>query len=141
GWLARLGQDFDLRRYAFDTSLHPVKTFAELTLDGDTSAMSGSLRALADRFRGQPIAGVLLLTDGNATDLADGAHNWNGLPPIYAVPVGDGRGLVDLSVSRVSVTQTNFEAAPVTITASLEGRGISGREIVVPVIDEAGSEV
>jgi hypothetical protein len=81
-WLARLGQDFDLRRYVFDSALHPVKTFDELTLDGEASAMTSSLAALANRFRGQPVAGILLLTDGNATDLAQGHDDWKALPPV-----------------------------------------------------------
>ena len=140
-WLARLGQDFDLRRYAFDTALHPVKTFDELTLDGEASAMTTSLAALANRFRGQPVAGILLLTDGNATDLVEGDEHWKDLPPVYPVAIGDESGLVDLSVARVAVTQTNFEAAPVTITASLEGQSVSGREVVARVVDEQGKEV
>ncbi len=140
-WLARLGQDFDLRQYVFDANLRPVKTFDEMTLDGEASAMTGSLSALSNRFRGQPVAGILLLTDGNATDLPEGLRDWKQLPPVYPVAIGDETGLVDLSVSRVSVTQTNFEAAPVTITASLEGQGISGREVIVRVTDEAGKEV
>ena len=135
-WLARLGQDFDLRRYVFDTALRPVKAFDELTLDGEASSMAGSLAALANRFRGQPVAGILLLTDGNATDLPEGEERWKDLPPVYPVAIGDEKGLVDLSISRVAVTQTNFEAAPVTIAASLEGQSVSGREIVVRVLDE-----
>ena len=83
-WLTRVAQDFDLRRYAFDTTLRPIKAFEELTLDGQASAMQGSLTALAERFRGQPIAGILLFTDGNATDLA-GALDWSRLPPVYPV--------------------------------------------------------
>ena len=70
-WLTRLAQDFDVRRYVFDTNVRPAKTFAELTLDGESSAINGTLIALADRYRGQPVAGILLLTDGNGTDLSD----------------------------------------------------------------------
>lgn len=140
-WLTRLGQDFDVRRYAFDTSLHPVRSFGELSFDGQASTLCGSLAALAGRYHGEPVAGILLLTDGNATDLGEGERHWQQLPPVYAVPIGDETGLVDLSVSRAAVTQTNFEAAPVTITASLEGRGIAEREVVVRVLDEAGKEV
>ncbi|HEY3966667.1 MAG TPA: glutamine amidotransferase [Planctomycetaceae bacterium] len=140
-WLARLGQDFDLRRYAFDTALHPVSSFAELTLDGEASALTESLSSLADRFRGQPVAGILLLTDGNATDLGETVRDWKGLPPVYAVPIGSEKGLVDLSVSHVAVTQTNFEAAPVTITASIEGRSVAGKEVGVRVVDENDKEL
>src|SRR5215471_12042472 len=137
-WLTRLAQDFDVRRYAFDTALRPVKDFSELTLDGDASAMQGSLATLAQRFRGQPIAGILLLTDGNATDLGEEEFDFKSLPPIYPVALGNAEGLVDLSVSRVSVSQTNFEASPVTILAEVTGQGVASKKVIVRVLDEAG---
>ncbi len=140
-WLTRLGQDFDVRRYMFDTTLHPVTTFNELTLEGEASALGESLRSLADRFRDQPVAGIMLLTDGNATDLAEGSHDWKGLPPVYPVSIGSDAGVVDLAVSRVAISQTNFEAAPVTITASIDGRSIAGKEVGVRVLDELGKEL
>jgi hypothetical protein len=140
-WLTRLGQDFDLRRYVFDSALHPVSTFAELTLEGEASALHESLTTLTERFRGQPVGGILLFTDGNATDLGDAIRDWKSLPPIYPIPVGSDQGLVDLSVSHVTVSQTNFEAAPVTITASVEARGITGKQVGVRVLDESGKEI
>jgi len=140
-WLTRLAQDFDVRRYAFDTALRPVKDFSELTLDGDASAMQGSLATLAQRFRGQPIAGILLLTDGNATDLGEEEFDFKSLPPIYPVALGNAEGLVDLSVSRVSVSQTNFEASPVTILAEVTGQGVASKKVIVRVLDEAGKEL
>ncbi len=140
-WLTRLAQDFDLRRYAFDSSLKPLTGFSELTLDGEASAMQTSLTALDQRFRGQPIGGILLLTDGNATDITDENIDWKNLPPIYPVALGSDSGPLDLSVARVSVTQTNFEASPVTITAEVEGQGVAGRKIAVRVLDETGKEL
>jgi uncharacterized membrane protein len=139
-WLTRLAQDFDVRRYGFDAALRPVKDFSELALDGEASAMQTSLAALSQRFRGQPIAGVLLLTDGNATDLA-GEMDWKNLPPVYPVALGAESGLVDLSVARVSVSQTNFEASPVTITAEVVGQEVVGRKIAIRVLDDAGKEL
>ena len=149
-WLAKMGQDFDVRRYVFDTHLRPVKAFDELTLDGDASSLRGSLTDLANRFKprpdqsatqGQRVAGILLLTDGNATDLGDAAWNANDLPPVYPVAMGSDSGLVDLSVTQVAVSQTNFEAAPVTITATVEGRSIPARKIGLRLLDEAGKEI
>lgn len=140
-WLTRLSQDFDVRRYVFDTNVRPVKTFEELTLEGESSAVHGTLNALTDRFRGQPVAGILLLTDGNGTDFADVSLDASKLPPVYPVTIGAESGLVDLSVSQVAVSQTNFEAAPVTITATLEGRAVTGKEIGLRVLNEAGEEV
>ncbi len=140
-WLTRLGQDFELRRYVFDTSLRPVDKFEKLSFDGEASTLNGSLAALADRFRDQPVAGILVLTDGNATDAEETHPDRKGLPPVYPVAIGEDGGLVDLSVSRVAVTQTNFEAAPVTITAIVEGRGVAGQEIGIRVLDESGKVI
>jgi uncharacterized membrane protein len=140
-WLTRLSQDFDVRRYTFDTHVRAVKSFSELTFDGESSSLHGALNSLADRFRGQPVAGILLLTDGNATDVSDVMLDTAHLPPVYPVSVGSDRGLVDLSVAHVSVSQTNFEAAPVTITATIEGRSVSGREVGARVLNEAGEEL
>ena len=143
-WLTRLSQDFDVRRYLFDSTVRPVKNFAEVTLDGEASTINSTLALLAERFRGQPVAGILLLTDGNGTDLSDvaidGQQN-SKLPPVYPVVIGTDGGLVDLSVSQVAVSQTNFEAAPVTITATLEGRSVGGKEVGLRVLNEAGEEV
>ena len=69
-WQARLGQDFDVRRLAFGTQLRAVDDFSALAFDGVGTSMSGALESLARRFRGLPIAGVLLFSDGNATDVA-----------------------------------------------------------------------
>ncbi len=68
-WSARLGQDFDVRRYAFDTQLRAVPDFATLAFDGEASALGDALARLARRYRDRPLAGILLFTDGNATDL------------------------------------------------------------------------
>ncbi|MEZ6112799.1 MAG: glutamine amidotransferase [Pirellulaceae bacterium] len=134
-----LAQDFDVRRYAFDTRLQPLADFSELTFAGEGSALSTSLRSLTERFYGRPIGGVLLLTDGNGTDLPD--EDWKSMPPVYPVVLGDAEELADISVSRVSVSQTNFEAAPVTLLAEISGRGLQDRTVIVRVLDEAGKEI
>jgi uncharacterized membrane protein len=139
-WQERLAVDFDVRSYAFDDRLRAIDDFSQLTLDGDSSAMAGSLAVLAQRYRGKPIAGILMFTDGNATDLADGEHKWTDLPPVYPVVLGSDEALADVSVTRVAVSQTNFEAAPVTIAAEVDCRGLDGRPVVVRVLDEDGKE-
>ena len=140
-WLVRLGQDFDLRRYAIDETLHPVKTFHELRQEGQASQLVEGLRALADRFRDRPVAGIVLLTDGNATDADSWGTAHEGLPPVFPVPIGSDSRQLDVAVDRVEVTQTTFEAAPVTLTARVTGQALGGREVVLRVLDEEGHEV
>ncbi|MEX0641163.1 MAG: glutamine amidotransferase [Pirellulales bacterium] len=138
-WHQRLGTDFDTRRFVFDSNLRAVDDFATLPLDGARSSLTATLNSLARRFRGLPLAGVLLLTDGNSTDALD--VSWSDLPPVYPVVIGADDAPPDVSVTGVSVSQTNFESAPVTVRADIEGSGFSGQKIVAKLLDESGKEI
>jgi uncharacterized membrane protein len=141
GWLTRLAQDFDVRRYTFADQLAPVQDFRELEFEGEASSLAGSLTQLAARYRGQPVAGILLLTDGNATDLAGSEFSATGLPPVYPVALASAAPAVDVSLTQVAVSQTNFEAAPVTILAEVSTQGLAGKKVVLRVVDEEHKEV
>lgn len=140
-WMARLGQGFDVRRFAFDTHLRPLTDFAELTFEGDGSALSTSLAALAKRFRGLPIGGVLLLSDGNATDVTAEDFDWTELPPVFPVIVGSDDPPSDISVERVSASQTNFESAPVAVRVDVRSLGNKPRSITACLLDESENEI
>ncbi len=139
-WQATLEENFDVRRYFFDTRLQTTKDFNQLAFDGRASAIGSSLRTLADRYRGRPLAGVLLLTDGNATDLR-GAPDLTGLPPIYPVVIGTTDPIVDLAVQQVRVSQTAFEDAPVSVQADVTATGFRGESVVAQVLDRSGKRV
>lgn len=141
GWSEKLEDNFQVRRYYFDSRLQPTRDFSELTFDGRASAIGATLRTIASRYQGQPLAGVLMLTDGNATDLASGAPLPAGLPPIYPVVIGRDDPIKDISIQRVSVSQTVFEDAPVTVQADVVASGYPGRRIVAQLIDLAGRKV
>jgi uncharacterized membrane protein len=129
-WQARLEETFQVRRYLFDSHLQSTRDFSELAFDGRATALGAALRNLADRYRGQPLAGVLLFTDGNATDLPEGAPPSEGLPPVYPVVIGRDGPSRDVSIAKVTVTQTAFEDAPVTIQADVLTEGFAGRTLV-----------
>ena len=129
GWQASLEQNFQVRRYTFDSRLQSTRDFGELDFDGRASALGGALRAAMERWRGQPVAGVLLFTDGNATDLAGDLPPLDGCPPVFPVVLGSESGLRDISVDKVTVSQTAFEDAPVTVQAAVTARGFAGSEI------------
>ncbi len=128
-WQDTLDTDFQVRRYVFDSRLQSVRDFQTLDFTGNSSALVTSLGAVHERFQGLPLAGVLVFTDGNATDYLEGALNLSGLPPIYPVVSGTDAPIKDLAVSRVGVTQTAFEDAPVTVTADIVASGFGGRSI------------
>jgi uncharacterized membrane protein len=141
GWLAKLAEDFQVRGYVFDSRLRRTMDFSELAFDGKASALGETLRTLAERYRGRPLAGVLLLTDGIATDMADPGNDWAGLAPVYPVVVGRDQTPDDLALANVTVSQTSFEDAPVTIQADVEATGHAGRTLAVDLTDDAGDLV
>jgi uncharacterized membrane protein len=140
-WLTRLSQDFDVRRYAFDTTLRPSQDFSDLTFVGEASSLSQTLRSVAERYKGQPVAGILVLSDGSATDWPQQSESYAAMPPIYPVAMTSKNPALDVSLSQLAVSQTNFEAAPVTIVANIETQAVAGRQLVVCVRDEQNKEL
>jgi uncharacterized membrane protein len=147
-WVTRLGKDFDLRQFAFDTQLRTVEGLDTLTFDGRSSDLGAALDHLVRRFEGRPLAGVLLFTDGSATDpdaIERVLARMNASPesriPIYPVLMGKRSPIVDINVNRIAVTQTNFEDAPVTLAADVTATGEVGKTIVVELLDEAGKSI
>ena len=138
-WRARLGQDFDVRNYVFDSSLRSVEEFETLDFNGTGSSLGTSLTALSKQFHGLPLAGIVMFTDGNRTDLGD--LDWSSLPPVYpVVPPARGKPR-DVGVRDVSISQTNFESAPVVLRADVAAAGFPAEPIVAAVIDGAGKVV
>lgn len=140
-WLATLAENFQLRQYVFDSRLHRTTDFSELVFDGKVSSIGATLRTLAQRYRNRPLAGVLLMTDGNATDMAGQPHDLSGLPPIYPVVVGRATPQRDIALSNVSVSQTAFEDAPVTIQADVEAAGFAGQTVAVTLTSDSGVSI
>ena len=139
-WLEEVEANFETRRYFFDARLQATKDYSELQFDGRSSALGSSLRTLADRYRGRPLAGILLLSDGNATDLR-GVPDLSGLPPIYPVVIGNTDVIRDVAVQQARVSQTAFEDAPVTLQSEVIANGYSGASITAQLLDSAGKQV
>ncbi len=136
-WLAALEENFRVRRYLFDSRLQNVSDFSELNFTGRSSSLENALQTAVEHWRGQPVAGALLFTDGNATDLAGELPALDGCPPIYPVVLGKEAGLQDISIGKVTTSQTAFEDAPVTVQAQVNAHGFAGSEIIARLTDVA----
>jgi hypothetical protein len=137
-WLDTLAGTFELRRYIFDTRLQATADFHELAFDGRATALAGALRSLAERWQGRPLAGIFLLTDGNATDMPVGPADLPWLPPVYPVVIGRPDPIKDIALQEVSVTQSAFEDAPVAVQADVTAAGYRGQAIVARLTDDTG---
>lgn len=138
-WLRRLEQDFDVRGYAFSSRVAKVSFNAERDFHLDTtneysSRIRPSVEAVRNRFLERPIAGIVLFTDGNATQSA-GMGDWKDLNcPVYPVVPNESASLADVRVTNVTVRQTDFESAPVSVRVQVENSG-DERDLVVRLED------
>jgi uncharacterized membrane protein len=136
-WQSALEENFQARRYTFDARLQDSRDFKDLNFEGHASALGNALRAALEHWHGQPVAGVLLFTDGNATDMKSGLPSLAGCPPVYPVLIGRATGLHDVGVDKVATSQTAFEDAPVTIQAQVGAIGFAGAEITARLTEVA----
>jgi uncharacterized membrane protein len=141
GWRSAMDENFQVRRYTFDSRLQTTRDFAELNFNGRASALGSALRTASDYWRGQPVAGVLLFTDGNATDIGADLPGLDGCPPIYPVVIGSDAAIQDISLNKVGVSQTAFEDAPVTVQAEVNASGFDGAQITTRLIEVAASSM
>lgn len=132
-WLAELTDGFQIRPYQFDRDLRRIPDFTQLDFQGDRSNLGLSLTNLKDRYEGLPLAGVIVLTDGNATDLEESLADLPDLPPVYPVMVGNPGQIPDVSIDRIELRQTAFDDAPVTLTADVASRGGFRKAVEVSV--------
>jgi len=140
-WQAALEDNYDVRRFYFDTRLQSTPDLSELAFEGRSTALGSALRGLKERFGERPVAGVLLFTDGNSTDPASAMSDLEGLPPIYPVVIGRRSAICDAAIGQVTVNQTVFEDAPVTIEADVKALGLAGENVLAQLFDPGGRKV
>jgi uncharacterized membrane protein len=141
-WRVRLAQAFDVRTYAFDSRLESVADFGSLEMDGYVSSLAGSLQSLSERFSGRPVGGVILFTDGNMTDAPPADFDWSRLGfPVYPVLPRSDDEVRDLRIADISIRQTDFESAPLSVRVSVEAVAMADEKIFVQLTDSASGTV
>ena len=139
GWLTQLGQDFELRRYTVADRLQQTPHFDSVEFDGTASSLQGALLQLKQRYEGQPLAGIVLLSDGIATDASGSLEDLKGLAPVYPVLPPEDGSLPDVSIGTYAVTQTAFDDAPITIQVHPTTMNVASGQVAVTLLDAAGT--
>jgi uncharacterized membrane protein len=135
-WQSRLSQDFRVRRYRFDERIEPVEELGNQDFSGAASELNSALADLAQRFPNAPVAGAILISDGNATD-ASKPVNWSELGfPVFPVLLSRERTSDDVRIDSMTVRQSDFETAPVSVDVQIAGNGLSGRSAIVHLVDQ-----
>ena len=142
---AQLSAHFQTELLSFGETLTRTE-LAQLGADARRSDLSSGLAALADRYRGRRLAGVVVISDGGDTSPQEAGSPLG--VPVFTVGIGDASGLRDREVVNftagepllaesavdlsVSLTSTGFGTTPIELRLSENGRPLDTRRVTPP---------
>ncbi len=139
-WRTRLEQDFDVRAYAFDQQLRRLASQTPTEFTGNSSRLGRALHSLQERFLGRPIAGAILISDGNSTEISP--MDCSDITfPVFPVIDSDAPVTADIRIDDVTISQTNFETSPTTVIATIKSEGLDGTPTIVELLNPDGELV
>jgi uncharacterized membrane protein len=160
--LPSISARFTTELYTVGDSLAPLAAegIDKVGANARRSELASALATIRDRYRGQPVPGIVVLSDGGDTGVAGGvgaagggSRNEKGAnegPPVYTIGVGSPDGLHDREILgltagdpridrasvdlRVSAVSYGFGRTPFTIRILANGRLLEARR-VTPTTD------
>ncbi|MDE0184862.1 MAG: hypothetical protein OXP71_05335 [Candidatus Poribacteria bacterium] len=134
-----LANQFEVHLYQFNTHAQRIADPLEpLEAKGRLTDIATSIQQVLKKWRGQRIAGVMLITDG--------AHNSSAFQsdsiadvqvPIYTVGVGNPQPRKDLKISRVKVSPVVYVGHDAPIRFTVEQTGYAGSTVRVSLMQDA----
>ena len=112
------------------------------SFDQSESDLTRALQGLRERYAGERLAGVVVITDGIVRGgLRDRVASSGGAPlelpgPLTIYQVGQAEELSDLAVSNIASGGYAFQQAPFEISASIQGAGYAGRPVPVSLLED-----
>jgi uncharacterized membrane protein len=139
--LARLADQFKVRLYRFAEDAERVGGVTDLAFAGRATRLGVALDRVRQDFTGQPLAGIVLLSDGadnTSGSAADAALALQAARvPVYAVGVGRERFVRDIEIARMDLPARALEGS--TLMADLLVTQSGYANTTVPVyVEEAG---
>jgi uncharacterized membrane protein len=126
-----LGREFTVETLGFGETLDPLDP-QRAEAAAPRTDLSAALTAVADRYRGRALAGIVVVSDG--ADTGDGAVP-AGMPPIYTVPVGSLQPLRDREVAALAIGDAPLPGSLVDLTATVVSHGFDRNPIEVRVLE------
>lgn len=141
-WASTIPAKAQLDAYTFDniiTSKPALRDVAAAQPNGDGTRLRDSMLQILDRYRGQPVAGVLLLSDGN--DTREIGNEWTAGPwpaPIYSVrlePPNSWEEVPEVHVIRVDTPRRVVAGWQSELTAVIGATGTKGAPLNVQLYE------
>ncbi len=144
-WTRRVAADCLLDVFTFDSEVRPPVTLAQAstnTPQGKTTSLRETLRKIAERHKGQSVAGLLLLSDG--LDTRELHSDWAGEPspyPLYTVrlePPGLWESEPDVRIVSADTPRRVVVGWDTKLTVTVAGQGTRGLPFDVRVMENGG---
>ena len=122
-WSFSKGTEAEMHRLGTDMPVMNATAFDELKAEGTVTEMGNALRATLKRYRGQPLSGIVMLTDGGNNKGEDPALV-AGESPVRIFPVGVGvPESQDVAITHVFMETKIFvdDLAPITVRIKQHG--------------------
>ena len=143
---ATLSSRFTTELYTVGEALAPAKVDA-LTADARRTDLAGALTAVRERYRGQQVAGIILLSDGGDTGSgtsggsgrlggygSSGSGGEAGGPPVFAVGIGSPDGPRDREVLGISTGDPRLDHASVDLHVTAMSTGFGRQPFTLRVL-------
>jgi hypothetical protein len=133
-----LAQGRELALYGFANGLKPMEGVADLeniVATGPGTAIGEAIRNALAAHRGQPLAGILLLSDGQSNAGEDplkvAEHAGTDGVPITSLAIGTIEGPRNARVAELEASPIVFVRDPIEIGVLVESRGLRGSSATV----------
>ncbi|MFL6280010.1 MAG: glutamine amidotransferase [Vicinamibacterales bacterium] len=127
-----LGNQFHLDILSFGDRLRETSP-ADLAATDRQSDLSGALAAVGNRYRGRPVAGVVVISDGGDTSAMPSADAT--LPPIYAFGVGSRTMGRDREVTSVTAAEAVADDSRIDLAVSAVSHGTGTEPIALQLVE------
>ena len=142
--LDALPSDAALRFYRFSGEAEPAGTALagdSVAFRGERTDLAGALSRVEADFAGRNLRGVVLISDGRATDGRNPAFLAERFPvPIWTAVAGDSVSSRDVQLVRAVTNEVAYVGSPLPVQVGVRAVGFAGQTVPV-TISQGGSTV
>jgi uncharacterized membrane protein len=126
-----LAPHFQIEVLAFGDGLKATAP-GDLAATGRRSDLAGAIAAVEDRYRGRPVAGIVLISDGGDTSASPLPER---MPPVYALGVGSLTVGRDREVLSVTAAEAIFDDSRIDLAVSAVSHGHGTEPIALQLLE------
>jgi hypothetical protein len=136
--LPALGAKFhpEVLRFGDRLAASPV---SELSATDRRTSLAAALEAVRDRYRGRPIAGIVLVSDGGDNGTGDAVSAASAGPPVFALGVGSRTPIRDREVVSVTAAESVLTDATVDVAVSAVAHGYGAAPLELRLLENGRS--